>query len=444
MFLEGKSQDFSLESAIQYAIEHSTELQRDALTVRDAEAQLKEYKAIGIPKVSGNIDYQYNFEIGSQPTQDFITPAVIGILNQNNVTPQPIPLPELETFNIAFGQRHNFGAGIGLETLIFDGSYLVGLKAQELYRDLVQKDKDQTEYEIRSAVTKAYVNVLINERLKSIYEKNIDNIKITLSETNEIYKAGFIEKLDVDRLQLSLDNLKTDLANVERIISLSENLLKYQMIYPIEEPISLNDDMDSLLDDEEIKDAILTQLKYNERPEYRILQKSEELNAINVKRLQKRNLPTVRAYGNINRSLQDDNFILGENKWISSSAVGMGIHVPIYDAGDRKAKVERARIDLERNKLQIQDFERAMNLQVSNAWMAYQNALNNRESRENTMALAQHIYDIALEKYREGVGASVEVRQAELDFFASEREYISALYDVLSTKIDLEIALGKI
>ncbi len=436
---------FSLEEAVNYAIQHHEDTELGELNIRDAEAQLVEYKAIGLPKVNGSVNYRYNFEIPSQPTTDFITPAVIGILNENKVTTEPIPIPELQTFNIAFGQSHNFSAGVSMDALVFDGSYLVGLKAQKLFRELVSKQKDQSEYEIRAAVSKAYANVLIHKKNMDILSKNIDNLKVTREETEGIYQEGLIEKLDLERLDFSLHSLESKLQDIKKWYDISKNLLKFQMNFPLEQDIDLSDDLEYLLGTLEATEAWkVDKLLPHWRAEYRILEQNQKLNELNIRRHKKSYLPRVGLFANFARSLQDNDFVFGPNFWIPSSAIGLGIQIPIYDAKDKKAKIERAEIAVQKTNLQMEHFTRAMQLQYQNALLVYEQAQINRKNQKKYMDLAQHIFEMAQAKYREGVGSSLELAQAERDYFSAEQLYIQSLYSLLSAIIDLQIALGKI
>ena len=60
------------------------------------------------------------------------------------------------------------------------------------------------------------------------------------------------------------------------------------------------------------------------------------------------------------------------------------------------------------------------------------------------MEVTQDIYDTTLIKFGEGVGSSLEVTQAESDLHQAQSAYINSLYDLLITKIDLDIALGEL
>ena len=87
---------------------------------------------------------------------------------------------------------------------------------------------------------------------------------------------------------------------------------------------------------------------------------------------------------------------------------------------------------------------RGLALQTRNNFVSYQNAKATLSNTKRSLDLVQTIYDKTLIKFKEGVGSSIEVTQAESQLFEAQANYINALYDLLITKTDLDIALGNI
>lgn len=435
---------FTLDEAIQYALSNSINIASADLDIKDADLQIRELKAIGLPQINGSTNYRYNTEIPGQPTEDFISPAVVGILNANNVTPDPIPDPEVQVFQIPFGLPHNFDVGITADMLLFDGSYLVALRSADTFRELIRRQKDQTVYDTRVAVTQAYINVLINKRNYDILLKNIDNLSKTVRETEIIYSEGFVEKLDVDRLKLSLSNLQADAQSLHRVIDFSKNILKLQMNYPQSTNITLSDDIEGLILTKAVQAGDSLDYSYTDRPEYQLLKQNEIISGLSVDRYQQARWPVVRAFGAFQRGIQDNDWLFGENIWIPTSYVGLSVSIPIYDGGDKKAKIQRARVEVDKIRNQQRLFEQAMDMEVQNGQLLLDNALATLNNREQSMNLAQEIYDVAQIKYREGVGSSIELTQAEQSFYQAEQTYISSLFEVLSAHVELQKSLGKL
>ncbi len=418
---------FTLEEAVQYAIQNHPNFKLQSLDVADAESDIKKFTAIGLPKVNGKVDYIHNVEI---------LPALIDA--------EAFGGPPGESQRVPFGTKNNLTAQLEVSQLIFDGSFFVGLQAQRLYKELVVKQVSVTSYEIRSNVTKAYLSVLIAIKKKEQLDRNITQLEKTLFETKAIYENGFAEKLDVERLELSLDNLKVERDKILRLINASYNLLKFQMGYPLENDIAVRDEIDQLVNEFTIEALDLEkEIDFAKRPEYSLLEKRAELNELNVRRIKSSYLPSLVGFASHQQVWQQDSWFEKKN-WLHGTLVGLNLNIPIFDGFERRADLQSARINMERVALETKEFERGITLSVVNARTQFVNAQKTIEARKKTIALAEKIYETTQIKYREGVGSSVELRQAENELYDAQDNYIDALYDLLVTKIDLDIALGEL
>lgn len=437
-------QTFTLDEAVAYAMDFNRQVMIQKHEVDYAEGRLLEYKSIGIPKVEGKVNYTYYFDIPTFLFPDFVTPAVYNVLFEEGVI-EPKDIPTSPAVPGQFGTSHNVDAGIFLNTMLFDFSWIQGLEAQQLYRELVVKQVDITEYEVRASITRAYFAVLISEKSYELLNNNIDNIERLLNETQALYENGFAEKLDADRLQLSLDNLRTEQQKVERNILITENLLKFQMGFPVDQEIELVDEFDLIADQMYVESVDLTApIDFYARPEYSALTLTEELNEVNTKVIKAGYLPSLSGSAGYSQILQrNELFNDNDNPWFPTSNVGVSLYVPIFDGLERRARLDQAKIDLEQATLQREDFENQMTIEVRNARIEYVNSRETVESRANAMDLAESIYETTQIKYREGVGSSVELTQAESELYNSQTNYIDALYELILAKTDLDIALGK-
>ena len=449
----GFAQNYTLEEAINYGLENHNSIKESVLDIRDAEMQVKEYWAIGLPKVNATAGMQYFFEIPTQIIPDFITPTIDNRLLDYHVnTVLEGVLDDPSKFRpyagsggvpAQFGTSNNLTLGLEAQALVFDGSFLVGLKAQKKYKELVSAQAELPKRDIRANVTETFLSVLVAEKSKLLLEENVENISSLLDETKEVYKNGFIEKLDVDRLQLTKDNLSTEILNMNRSITLAKNVLKLSMGYPMEEDITIIGDLEKLYLDRQL-DAVDTTWSFADRIEYGLLNQGIALQDINIRRFKVGALPRVVASANYSRALQTEDLFSQDNVWYPTGVVGLGLSLPLYDGGDRKSKMARAKIERERMLIQKSDLERGISLEIKNSISQYNNAVDILQQRENNQKLAREIYETTLIKYKEGVGSSLEVSQAESDWLSSQSNYISAMYQLLQSRVQLEKSTGKI
>ncbi len=438
-------QSFTLSKAIDYALKNGQSLKMVQLDMADAHEQVNEYKSIGLPQLNGGVNYTYYFVTPSQPVQDFISPIVYGVLQAENLIDQGgIPTPE--TFDFSLFQKQNLTANLEFSQLLFDPSYITGLKAARLYKDLVSKSSAVAERDIRGNVTKAYFSILIAQENLNIIAKNIEVVSKSHSDAEQLYENGFVESLDVDRLFLSLENLKTEATNLGQLVVMSKNLLKYQMNYPIYDDLTLSENLEEVISISLLNDIdLLEDIDYNLRPEYDQLNTSQELNQLDLKRQKDGYWPSVRAFANASESLQRNNiFDSSESGWLPSAAAGVAIKLPIFDGNQRKSQIQRTKLRIEKTDLERSEFERGMVLQVQNARINFANAKRSLQDKNNALELNQKIYDKTMIKFNEGVGSSVEVSQAEASLYQAQSAYINALYDLVLSKTDLDLALGNL
>ncbi|HQW71394.1 MAG: TolC family protein [Saprospiraceae bacterium] len=423
-FAANAQQNFSVEEAVQYAIRNHSSTKKDVIKIADAEAQMKAIKATGLPQLNGSAEYQYFIEVPAMPLPKEFDPTGEG-------------------GTIAFQKRNNLNLGLNASMLAFDGSYLVALKAAKLYREYVRSQTEITPITIRKNVTDSYYTVLIAEKNKAQLEKNINIIQTLRKEVGEIYKAGLNEKLDVDRIDLSISNLQSTINVLSRNIEILKNVLKFQMQLPMDQQITLTDNFDVIYNEAQTEQSkSVEQLNIQNRPEYRSIGKGIELAKLDIDRFKKGYLPSLSVFGSFGRGFQSDNIFKSGGLWIPTSLVGIKLAVPIYDGGAKKANIQRAQIVVETNIIDRNDFERATNLEVINAQQSYLNALETVKDKQKSLDLAQEIFRVSQVKYKEGIGASFETQQAEAELYSAQAGLIQAQSEVITSKFAIEKALG--
>jgi outer membrane protein len=448
-------QSLTLDDAIKYAMQNNLSIKNSQINIADAEARIMENRATGLPQVGATLDWQTFFLLPkvALPASfaNGTSNAVFGILGGYGVkdrngkeipaTPPVDPNASTKPVKISFQQRHSITPSISVSQLLYSGSYNVARRAARDYRDLVQKQLTSKQNEVRNQVIDAYLPaLLITESVKTL-DKNIANLEKLLVETKAFNKEGFIESLDVDRLTLSLENIKTQRANINRNKELVINALKFVINAKPSDTFELKDDVASLLKDVAQED-LEGKIDYNKRAEYALITQGEKMQALQIDLVKASTLPTVAtfasfSYGFQGNSLQKDNYF-----FLPTGVVGAKISMPIWGGGGLPYSKQRAELALETTRNQRIEFENAVTLQVNNARIAYGNAKINLASQEKNLLLAEKIFGISKTKYKEGVGSSVEIIQAETTLYQNQQNVIQAKYDLLKAKMDLDKALG--
>ncbi len=317
-------QSFTLKEAVDYAITHHVQVKNSQLDIANADARINEIKAMGLPQVNGSLNYTNNLII-----QRMFIPA-------NTFNPSA---PANEVVAAEFGVKNSGFANFGLSQLLFDGSYLLGLKASSVYKELSVKSLTQSKQQTAENVAKAYYGILVNEKRKQLFALNVGRLDTLLKETKALYAQGFVEKVDVQRLEVQSNNLKTEFENVTRLQQMAYSLLKFQIGYPMEEPIVLKDNLEQI----NLNNSLIADLngpfEYANRIEYSILKTQESLAELDVKSQKSGYLPRLilnANYGfNTGRKVIED---LVTKPWFDNATIGFAIQVPIFDGFSKKYK----------------------------------------------------------------------------------------------------------
>ncbi|MFM9943633.1 MAG: TolC family protein, partial [Bacteroidia bacterium] len=307
-----QSTKLSLKDAIDYANQNHPDIQNKVLGEKYAEAQVLETRSIGIPQVSANVQFINNIE-----KQVFVFPI-------NNVPTA-----------IRVGNNYVTTATAQASWLAFDATYFLGLRAAEALIELAKLQTNISQRDVAVNVTKAYYLVLITKENIGLLEQNIKTLESVLFQTEGYYKNGFAEKLDVDRLKLTISNLNIQFSGLKDQAIITEKLLKLNMGMPIENPIELTDNLESLF--KTSMDEVNKSFDSKQRIEYRLLQSQLTLVNLDKKRFEVSKYPNLAVFANYQQNNFGDKIDLGT--WYGNSFVGFKIGVPIFSGFNNKAQL---------------------------------------------------------------------------------------------------------
>ncbi|MFN0173579.1 MAG: TolC family protein [Saprospiraceae bacterium] len=453
------SQSMSLSDCIQYALENHPDIKTAQLQIKDADWRVKENFATGLPQLSAGATYSGFIQRGGLPSSalGFGSSGPVDLtgslpnFNQAQITDLNGVFgnmfasdPDSKVF---FNPVHSVSGNVSLNQLVFNNSYLVGLRAARYYRQYVDNQLAVTRQTIRNRVTDAYLPALLISDNLSILDKNIGNLEKLFSDTKAINQAGFAEQLDVDRLDLSLSNLRSERGSLARQREIVVNALKFNMGMPIANELSLSDNTGLLLAAAGEVD-LASPPDFMARPEYLLLLKGRDLSNVQVDLYRKPWMPTVAGFVQWQPSYQGGfgaKDAEGFDKWfyISSAVAGLSVNIPIYDGGGTNAKRERALISAQTVEIQKGMLENAISLELDGARKQFLNAQERVANQEKNLALAQRIYDTTQTKYKAGVGSSFEITQSESGLYTAQQGLLQAQFDLLTAKVAIKKAMGQ-
>jgi outer membrane protein TolC len=427
---EEKKSSFTLKEAQDFAVLNSYFTRSSMMDVKKSEQKVKEITGIGLPQISGSAGYNYFIDI---PTQ--LAPA-------SSLNPSA---PDDEFVEFQFGTKHTMKAGISASQILFDGSYLIGLKASKTYRELAYANKAKTDAEIKRDVVKAYGLALVSKLNYEYVEKNEAKLKDLVRENEELFKAGFMEEKDVDQVRLLLLNTENVLIDTKNNYKVAVDMLKFTMGKAISDELILTDDLDAIKSPFLNKDGNLNaKLIMDKHVDYQraaVNLRSQELTLSNSKM---KYAPQLLGVFNLegNSFGNEFNHFSSDGKWFPTTIVGLQLNVPIFSGGQRHYQMQQAKVGLEQAELQLLQMEQSLYLDLANKRNAYEAAINKWDNTGKNLELSERIQEQTRIKYKEGTTTSVELTQTENQYLQSQINYVMAMYEVITAKAELDYALG--
>lgn len=428
---QSKSQEkstnaYSLQQAIDYAYKNSPNYLNAQNDVLMAKYKRKEVLGMALPQINASVDIKNFLEI---PTS-LIPGEVFG-------APAGTFIP------VKFGTKFQATGSADASLLVFSADYLVGLKATKEMINLMNINVNRSKTETVAQVSKAYYGVLVNKERIKLLEANVTKLEKLLNDTKVINQQGFVEQIDVDRLEVAFNNLQTEKQKVESLISLSENVLKFQMGYTGKENLVLTD---SLVIGGNVEMVNSTSTNITKRSEYQLLESQQNLNKINIKRLKFGYMPTLVAYGSLGYAgmRNDLDFFTRQHNWFPTALVGAKLTLNVFDGLQRHYKIQQAKLEFKKGENNLKNLQLGIEMETASAVVNYNNATLTLQSQKRNMQLAENVFDVTKKKYEQGVGPNQEVINAQTSLKESQTNYFNAVYEMLVYKIDYLKAIGEL
>jgi len=431
---------FSLEEAIKHSLVYNTTVKNAQTDIEIARKKVHETTAIGLPQVNAKLSNTNYLNIATTLMPDFITPAVFAVNEENFGLTPTVPQGDTKFFPVSFGTKFNASAEITVSQLIFNGSYLVGLKAAKAYLEQSKVQSQKSHIDIKEMVSSAYYLVLVTQKNKSILDSTLKSLQAIYIETQEIHKQGFIEDTEVEQIELMLADLETNLLYVTNQIKLSKSYLKVLLGIDVKTDIDLTDELEVLLNAIQNPSLLASDFLFSKNIDYRILENQKELSHLSLKNEKANSLPVISAFFTAQTNAMRDSydFFDGGKPWYPTTLWGIQMDIPIFSSGSRNSKVKQAKLELKKmEELEIQ-LQNNLNTAEDNTKTNFKNALLIHQNKQNAAKLAHKIYSKTQLKYKEGVSSSMDLLQAYNQYLESEGNYIASIVDLVNTKLALE------
>lgn len=412
----------SLKEAIHFALEHKAEAVKAGLAVENSAYLIEEARSNALPQISVQGGVTYN-----------------ALLQQMALTMGG------ETTVIEMGRPWQSTATVQLNQQIFNMAVFQGLKAAKTTREFYRINKDLTEEQVIEKVAKSYFQVFKIQSQITTIEKTIENTTRVRDVLAGLFKNGLAKKIDLDRMNVSLNNLSSERQHFINALALQKNSLKFLIGMAINTKIQLPDntfkvDPHLTLNNPESLDQLT---------EIQLLQKQNELLHYNKKAIEAKRYPVLSLTANYGYSGLGERlpYFKGADQgvnWSDYASVGLNLSIPLFTGFNNRAKIQQARIKIEENKADLQDTRLALSLAQKNAEIQIKNSLITLRSQQANKKLAKDVMESVENNYKNGLATLTDLLDAENSYVEAQNSYTNALMDYKLAEIQLIKSQGQL
>jgi outer membrane protein len=438
---ESSTMSLSLKQAQEFAIQNNITLKNANLDISIAEKKVWETTAIGLPQVNGAVNYQHI--PGDLPTFSFSDSTTAKLYNwifgsiqtlSDNAGVTLDPLPSMgESKPMTLGVKNSTTYSVTVSQLVFSGEYIVGLQASKTFLQISKLAAEKQLIDLKGNVMNGYISVLILERNLEIIDSSLINMRLLLNETQQMFKQGFMESTDADQLQITLNTLTNAKNTIVRQLEVSKMLLKITLGVDVKTDVLLTENLETINAQitTNVKDIAAFNIENN--IDYKLVDNQVAISKLSYKREKTKYLPTISAFYNYQDKTNKASFDFTINH-----IIGVNLNMPIFSSFQRNATVQQAKLELEKSMNNKELFENSLVMQLNMANNKYYNALEKFDVTAQNAKLSRNVFENTSKKYKVGMASSMELTMANNTFLQSQSDNISALYELLTSKIELD------
>lgn len=415
----------SLQQALDLAAKQSYAVRSSALEAEKSVQRSKEVTAIGFPQINGKAEMSNFIDVPTQLIPNFFTPG----FGPEYVAAQ-------------FGVPWSMNAGVTLSQLLFDGSYLVGLRAARELKVQSDEDLQKAQADARNQAAKAYFGVLAAEEGSRLVGEGIPLLEKSLNEARAMMNAGFMEQTDVDRIDIQLEQARAQQRNFQQQAEVARMLLALTLGEPQGTTITLTDKLESILNNTDEIGLIERPLDTGTHVEQTYANTLVRLQELNLKNDRAKALPSLGGFLQHSQVWNGPSFDPGgEYPFFPTTVWGLQLNVPILSSGNRYHKVQQSRLALEQVKINQTATEQRLRATAEQQRSQTRAAFDNYRTEERNLGLSKNIFDRTTIKFNNGSAASFELTQEQGNYLLAQQSYIQRMVELLIARADLRKAL---
>lgn len=421
-----ETNSFSLEEAKAFALENHIAILNSQNDIEIARQQIIETRGMGLPQVEINGSFS-----------NFIN-LPVQVVSANFLDPNA---PAGQTISFKAGTEYNADATLQVNQMIFNGSYIIGLKAANFFAEFQRTVSTLSNEDIAFNVIQAYEMASVAKSNKSFIDSLVFTTENLVNKQTNYLELGLILQEDMDQLNYSLLTAKSSQTVAQINYENAMNMLKLSMGYPISSPIEISNTPEELM----VKSSLSDRDDIYQNLNYQVSEQQVRLSQMNVKNYQFANLPTLNAFFKHTYTAYRNEFNFFSNeKWYPQTLWGLSLNIPVFSGLTRYARTAQAKVKLMKDENNLKQMEQNLQFQELQYRNNVRGAKNKLELQQQNITLAKSIYENEIIKEQIGKGNSITITQKHNQLMMAQSQYIGSMIELFQSQLSLDKLYNKI
>lgn len=376
-----------------------------------------------------------------------LLPQINAIANMSDNFEPPVSVTDGSAYgnpyNVTHTLQYNASAGLQLQMPLYNQTVYTSVALARLMDEANTLSYEKAREDLILQICKLYYLGQNTAEQIELIKGNLARMEELKDITVAFYDNGMAMEVDVKRVNINLENLRVQYDNAKSMLTQQLNMLKYVIDYPADNEIALTP-----INTENFVPAELTGLS-DDQIELQLLRAKTDITEQQRRMIRQGYLPTLSLTGSWMYSAYTDRFSNWfhsgpSNKWYNSYGLGISLRIPIFDGMDKRYKLKKATLDVDNAKLSYENTLKNLQTQYVNATNDLMNNRRNFKKQKDNYMLAEDVYGVTSERYREGIASMTEVLQDEMRMTEAQNNYVTAHYNYRVTNLTVLKLTGKI
>jgi outer membrane protein len=296
--------------------------------------------------------------------------------------------------------------------------------------------------EVTKRDTMATTGLVYLETLRAIAAVDARKADVALNQellrlATDRKAAGMATTLDVTRAKVQLENIRQALLVAENERDRSKLNLLRSMGLSFDVRLVLTDEMKLVNgSDQSMGEALL--VAQENRPELKAQKNRERLAALTLSSVASERIPSIQAFGDVG--------LIGNQvpDALTTDSVQVLMTVPIFDGGQREARISESRSLVRQEEIRTQDVQYQVALEVLDALITLSSAKQQVAVAEEGLKLALMELELSRDRFAEGVAPNIEVTDAQTRVAQARDNLIEGLFTFNAARVNLARAKGQL